>query len=76
MIPDGVVVESVADYAMMSILSIICHKFCRALNPKAVSGNGIEMVHLSDMGHQDSFHDIAVYMAILEEMYLRNKNSK
>jgi hypothetical protein len=71
LIPDGVVVETESDYAIMATLGIIVHKLCRALNPK-----GLSPVRISQLDHQDSIHDAAVYAAIWEELVIRDKASR
>jgi hypothetical protein len=80
MIPEGVLVETEQDYAIMAVLGIMTHKMCRALNPLAARHKlGLPEdapIHMSDLGHQDSIHDLSVYTAIWEELFIRAKGGK
>lgn len=76
MIPEGVIVETEEDFATMAVLGIMAHKMCRALNPLAVRARLNEDVrrehlHISELGHEDSIHDLSVYTAIWEELFMR-----
>jgi hypothetical protein len=81
LIPEGFKVETEQDFATMAVLGIMSHKMCRAFNTQAVRAKSIcepppEHLNLADLGHQDSIHDLAVYTAILEELYIRNRDSQ